>query len=122
MKLKLSLLLITVNKNKQAWDEDFFNILVDENNKIPFEYVSTKTIPETIAKIYDKYTHLDPNWSEPQIEDLRRDPNCLEMEALYLVKVPVLEAWIKSGELFSPRKLNLEDFYGRAIIRQPRSL
>lgn len=122
MKLKLTLMMIEVNSNQKPWSSEFFNILVDEDDNLPFKYMSTKTVPETLQEIYDKFSALDVNWAMPVIEDLRRIPDSLESEALYIVKIPKLEAWIKRGKLVTPRQLELEDFYERAIIRQPRSL
>ena len=104
-------MMIEVNSNQKPWSSEFFNILVDEDDNLPFKYMSTKTVPETLQEIYDKFSALDVNWAMPVIEDLRRIPDSLESEALYIVKIPKLEAWIKRGKLVTPRQLELEDFY-----------
>jgi len=114
--------MIEVNSGERPWSDNFFNVLVDEDNNLPFKYVSTKTIPETLQEIYDSVSALSIDWATPVLEDLRRVPESLESEALYLVKIPRLDAWAAGGKLVSPRTLALEDFYARAIIKQPRAL
>tara|TARA_R100001082_G_scaffold88463_1_gene54846 strand:+ start:221 stop:601 length:381 start_codon:yes stop_codon:yes gene_type:complete len=122
MKLKITLLIIEIDKNNSIVSNDFFRVLVDENNELPYRYVSTKTIEETIREIYNEYCNIDMGWSVPTLKDLRHEKGSTESEAVYYSSIPAIGGWNKKGNLVTPHELELEAFYESIIIHEPRGL
>lgn len=122
MKIKLTLIMMQIDQRHNPCSEDFLTILVDEDYNLPFRYASTKTVEETLQEIYNRFCTLDIEWATPVLEDLRRVPCSTEYEALYQVMIPKIDEWNTYGYLVPPEDLDLENFYARAIIRQPRTL
>ena len=122
MMLKLSVLIMQGDGRFSPLSNEFLKIVVDEHGNIPSIYLATKTIEETMQQLYSSFSNLDCRWASPILSDLRHKHGSTESEALYRVLVPEGVIGLKKGKLTEPHLLELESFYERSIIEQPRSL
>ena len=122
MKLKLTLITMQVNPSTHPLSNDFLKILVDDEGVLPYKYVGTKNIEETLEELHNEFSNIDMGWNLPSLEGLRHEPGAGESEALYYSALPLVDGWQKNGKLITLNEIELEDFYERTIARQPRAL
>jgi hypothetical protein len=120
MKAKITLLVFEVDDRYSPFVSDYLKVLVDESFGLPSRFISTKSLQNTTQELYDEYTHLDVRYANTVLVDIRIKDS--ELEILYKTMVPHGIMGLKKGHLLSPSGLNLEDFYEKAVIEQPRSV
>ena len=122
MKLKLTVLIMEADSRFHPLSSEYLKIIVDEEGNLPSIYVSTKTIEETLQQLYSTFSSLDCAWASPILSDLRHEYGSTESEALYRSLIPEGTIALTKGRLVAPHTIELEDFYARAVIEQPRCL
>ena len=122
MKLKLTVLIMQGDSRFNPLSPEYLKIVVDDNGNLPSTYVSTQTTEETIQQLYRTFSNLDCRWASPILSDLRHEYGSTESEALYRSLIPEGTIALTKGRLVAPHTIELEDFYARAVIEQPRCL
>tara|TARA_R110000751_G_scaffold7610_1_gene30894 strand:+ start:3066 stop:3440 length:375 start_codon:yes stop_codon:yes gene_type:complete len=120
MKAKITLLVFEVDDRHSPFVSDYLKVLTDESLSLPSRFISTKSLRDTTQELYDEYTHLDVRYANTVLVDIRIKDS--ELEILYKTMVPHGIMGLKKGHLLPPSGLDLEDFYERAVIEQPRSV
>lgn len=120
MKAKITLLVFEVDDRHSPFVPDYLKVLTDESLSLPSRFISTKSLRDTTQELYDEYTHLDVRYANTVLVDIRIKDS--ELEILYKTMVPHGIMGLKKGHLLPPSGLDLEDFYERAVIEQPRSV
>ena len=122
MKLKLTLLIVQMDKGVGLLHRDFLTVLVNEDHSLPSKYVSSQTIEDTLISLYEEYSYIDMRWNPPTLKDLRHEKGSTESEAVYYACIPSMSAWNKKGMIVTPEEIELEAFYESVIIHEPRGL
>jgi hypothetical protein len=122
MKLKLTLMIVEIDKASPVLSDNFLKVLIDENGRLPCKYVSSKTIEETLRDLYEEFCAIDMGWNEPALKELRHEKGSTESEAVYYSSTPKISGWNLKGTLVTPAAIELETFYESIIIHEPRGL
>ena len=118
MKTKITLLIISCQKNVSPEDATFANIFLDENLKPPSRYISTKSASETIRDMCSYYLNIHPRWLTFEISDFRKC-SISECEVVYTCYLPVITDACISGKFHSHLNVpNLDTYYARILSRQ----
>ena len=110
------------NSSRDSLSSNYLSILIDENRNLPSIYLTTKTVDETLQKLLWEYTSLNRAWSPPQISACRHNKDDLETEILYMAMIPDGIYGLRKGSFINLETIRLDEFYGSAIARVPRSI
>lgn len=122
MKTKISLVLLQISDKFDPFGGSNLRILVDEHEDIPYKYISTKTVDDTMQELLFKYTNLDIRYCKPVLSGFEHEEGSPECEAIYTVKMPDGILSLKLGRLATLPELRLKDHYARIIQQSPRSI
>lgn len=124
MKTKLSLLIIEISDRPQNNGVIPLRVLVDKNNNLISQYLSTKSVDDTISEMLSKYSNnLDTRYCRVDLADFFHDASSDECEVLYMVKMPYhLISPTKESKLLNMDDANIGEKYGRSIQRTARSV
>ena len=122
MKTKISLILLQISDKFDPFGESNVRILVNEKDEIPYRYISTKTVDETLQELLYKYTNLDVRYCRPSLTGFEHERSSPECEAIYMVKVPDGILSLKSGRLATLPELKIKETYAGIIQSSPRSI
>ena len=118
MKTKITLLIISCQKNASPEDAIFASLFLDENLKPPSRYISTKSVSETIRDMCSYYLAIHPRWINFEISDFRKC-SISECEVTYTCYLPVITDACSSGALYSHQEIpELDPYYARLLSRQ----
>lgn len=128
MKVKITLLVIQYNRNKNYISDDYTKIFFTKDNKFPSCFCSTKDEKEVLKSIFSKHFKVDYGWFEKQLYDFRvvNNNGDITAETVYISYVPEVIDIAKSGKFLTFSQINekeikLEPFYERGIIGAGRS-
>lgn len=122
MKTKISLVLLKISDKFDPFGESNVRILVDENENVPYKYISTKTVNDTLQELLFKYTNLDVRYCRPSLVGFEHEEKSTECEAIYTVRIPDGIVSLKLGRFATIPEINLKDYYAGIIQQSPRSV
>ena len=124
MKVKITFLVVQVAKKIHFTDPKHFKILLDANEKIPSQYMSTKDEEETLRDIAEKNLNIDFDWMYPKVCGFKRLSQ-QECEVVYLSVLPPIDKSAKSG-FFIPQgdlekyKIKIDPYHARLLSERSR--
>lgn len=131
MKIRITLLLIECNTRLARNDANSVKLLLDDDDNVP--YIDTyRSVEDSLKELCDKHLKVDYGWLVKELADFRivkdsKYPYTFVGEAVYTTNVPPIDGAIKSGKLLSleeiySRKIGVDEFYERVLIKSGRNL
>lgn len=125
MKIKTTLLIAQISKNKHVLDDEYFKIYL-LNKSFPSRFITTKNETETLKELYEPCLNIDFAWLKMDIGDFRictNNNNERIGEVVYITYIPEILGCIKTGGFFSEKQIKeeniqIEDFYERIFARK----
>jgi len=121
MRTKISLLVSMFRKDAPIDSDHFFKFLVDDKNKIPSIYISTKDEKETLTELFEKHLTIYFDWATIKLIDFRKS-GPTECEAIYSCKLFDIMGVEKNGKFVSQNSdIKLDKYYEQILSERIRS-
>lgn len=125
MKVKTTLLIAQVSKNRHVLDDEYFKIYM-RNGLFPSRFITTKDEKETLKEMYVQCLNIDFNWLKIDLGDFRVHTNENDeriAEVVYITYIPEILGCVKSGNFLSEKQIteeniHIEEFYERIFERK----
>jgi len=124
MKIKITFLVIQSLKHLNFSSPRYFQILFDDNKKIPHRYMSTKNEEETLREIAEKHINVDFDWLQKDVCGFRRLSQ-EECEVVYVSYLPEINKSNKSGLFIADcdlkkHEIKIDTYYEELLSRRSR--
>ena len=123
MKSKLTLIILELpNSQYKPWNGHKSRFVVDDEGNFLSQYVTFKTIPDTLQDLMYKYTNLDIRYFNPVLREFIHEENSNECEAVYSLTIPRDTISLHRGYLCDANQMiDIGEKYERVIGTVPRS-
>jgi hypothetical protein len=124
MKTKLTIIIAEIADRPTPSGLVPMRLLVDQDEKFPSKYISTKNLDDTIQELLFKYTsNLDIRYCHPELADFFHEAGSTESEVVFLVKLSQgLIGTNEESSLVNINNLSIEEKYAGSIQRTPRAI
>ena len=104
MKIKISYLVITMNKSLFPTDDNYIKTLLTNEGFLPSAYMGTGDESSTLRSIHEKYLNVDYEWTTKMLCGFRK-LNQSEAEIIYITTLSLSGVIEKKGDFYTFDKM-----------------